>query len=169
MDKTEVVNITTPGEDVGILTEIDVDESFELLPAKLQRVSHLWLSGAYSVPKIAALLHVQPATVRKWLKSPVVKSAINTYQMEEHDLVMQRIKSLNMKAIEKLDELLDSEIDGIKYQAVRDVLDRTGHKATTKQEIDVNIRTYEQSMKELVGAIENPNEFIDGDFTVNNE
>jgi len=169
MDTKAIVNTVTPGEDIGILVDTEVDEAFELLPAKLQRASHLWLSGAYSVPKIAQLLHVQPATVRKWLKSDRVKSAINVYQAEEHDMVMQRIKSLNMKAIDKLNELLDSDIDGIKYQAVRDVLDRTGHKATTKQEIDVNIRTYEQSMKDLIKTIDNPEEFVDGDFTVSND
>ena len=146
--------------------EVEADPSFDKLPAKLQRFCHLYLSGAYRQTQIAQLLHVSIHTVRNWLRNPRVRSAINQYQAEEHELVLHRIKALNMKAIDKLDELLDSDIDGIKYQAVRDVLDRTGHKATVKQEVDINIRTYEQTIKELVKSIDNPSEFIDAEFKI---
>jgi hypothetical protein len=45
---------------------------------------------------------------------------------------------------------MNSPIDGVALQAVKDVLDRSGHKQKTEIKIDKTVTTIEQKMKELI-------------------
>lgn len=115
-----------------------------------QRFVHLYLTGRYKNVELANLLGVHISTIHNWLRKPEVRHIITEFQKDEHEVVEQNLKSLRGKAIETMAELMDSPIDGIKYQASRDILDRTGHKSVQKMEVKKEIYTYEKQMKELV-------------------
>ena len=74
------------------------------------------------------------------------------------------LSDLVSPALQTLRELLDSENDNVRLNAVRDILDRTGHKPIDKQEVahsgDMNIKTspYDElsvdELKELLNHAE---------------
>lgn len=127
-----------------------IDSALVQLKPQHQRFVHLYLGGAYTLPQIAKLQNVAYSTVRQWLQRDDIKKYIEQYQSEEDDIIRQGLKAVRMKALCKLGQLVDSNIDGIAYQAVRDILDRTGFKAPTKQEVNVEIKTFEQQILEII-------------------
>ena len=120
------------------------------LPAKQQRFIHLYLTGRYKNAELAQLLGVHVNTIHNWLRKPEVKKIITDFQKDEHEVVESNLKALRGKAIETMAELMESPIDGIRYQASKDILDRTGHKSVQKMEVKKEVYTYEKQMKELV-------------------
>ena len=48
-----------------------------------------------------------------------------------------------------MNDLMDSPIDGIAFQACKDILDRTGHKAKNEIKIDKTVKTIEMQLSEL--------------------
>ncbi len=79
----------------------------------------------------------------------------------EHEMIDVQIKAMRMKAIEKMNELMDSPIDGIAFQACKDILDRTGHKAKNEIKVDKTVKTIEMQLNDLA-----ENLITDVDFTV---
>lgn len=142
---------------------METSKEVQLLEPKLQRFVHLYLTGQYNQTQLAQLLDVQPNTVSTWLKREDVNVMVKEYQAIEHEMVDVQIKSMRMKAIDKMNELMDSPIDGIAFQACKDVLDRTGHKAKNEIKVDKTVRTIEMQLQELA------NDVIDVDFEVSNE
>lgn len=122
------------------------------LPAKMQRFIHLYMTGQYSLNKLAQLLEVHPNTLGNWLKRADVREIITDMQSTTHDVVGMQLKNLTLQAVNKLGELTNSPIDGVALQAVKDILDRAGHKAKQEIKIDKTVTTIEQKMKELVDA-----------------
>lgn len=139
------------------------DTKMKLLNPRQQRFIHLYLSGQYQVKQIAELLNMSLSGVRGWLKNPDIKAIIEEIQADEDDIVRQGLKAIRLSALYKMQGLLNSPIDGIAYQAARDILDRTGHKAPTKQEVKVEVYTFEQQLQEAIKSIDKPEEFIDVD------
>ena len=142
---TNVENTTPSSQEnsSGVLTT---------LPAKTQRFIHLYLTGQYTLNKLAQLLEVHPNTLTNWLKRKDVKEAIEEIQAGVHDQVQVELKTLTLKATQRLAELMDSSIDAVALQAVKDVLDRGGHKQKTEIKVDKTITTIEQKMKDLIEA-----------------
>ena len=132
----------------------------QLLEPKLQRFVHLYLTGQYNQTQLAQLLEVHKNTINSWLKREDVNIAIKEYQAMEHEMIDVQIKAMRMKAIEKMNELMDSPIDGIAFQACKDILDRTGHKAKNEIKVDKTVKTIEMQLNDLA---ENLN--TDVDFT----
>lgn len=126
------------------------DAAFLALNTKQQRFIHLYITGQYTVQKLAQLLEVHPNTLFSWLRKSEIKDVIHSMQISTQEMVNAQLKALTMKAANKLNSLIDSPIDGVALQAVKDVLDRSGHKA--KQEIKVNktVTTIEQKLSELI-------------------
>lgn len=122
------------------------------LPAKQQRFVHLYITGQYTIPKLAELVGITPQTARSWLRNENVQNIISLYQQEEHELVEHALKNMRVKAIQKMGELVDSPIDGVALSACKDILDRSGHKAIQKMEKNITVTTYEQQMKEIIDA-----------------
>jgi hypothetical protein len=60
-----------------------------------------------------------------------------------------------------LGELMDSQNDLVALNAAKDVLDRTGHSATQKQEVNVNV-TYEERLRQLIEGVD----FVDVESTL---
>ena len=131
-----------------------------LLEPKLQRFVHLYLTGQYNQRQIAQLLDVHENTVSQWLKREDVTTSIKEYQAMEHEIIDTQIKAMRMKAIQKMNDLMDSPIDGIAFQACKDILDRTGHKAKNEIKVDKTVKTIEMQLKDLADGI------FDGDFEV---
>ena len=133
----------------------------QLLEPKLQRFVHLYLTGQYNQTQLAQLLEVHKNTINSWLKREDVNIAIKEYQAMEHEMIDVQIKAMRMKAIEKMNELMDSPIDGIAFQACKDILDRTGHKAKNEIKVDKTVKTIEMQLNDLA-----ENLITDLEFTV---
>lgn len=132
----------------------------QMLEPKLQRFVHLYLTGQYNQTQLAQLLEVHKNTINSWLKREDVNIAIKEYQAMEHEMIDVQIKAMRMKAIEKMNELMDSPIDGIAFQACKDILDRTGHKAKNEIKVDKTVKTIEMQLNDLA-----ENLITDVDFT----
>lgn len=130
------------------------DSELRLLKPVQQRFVHLYLSGGYKLKDIAQLLNVAPATLSVWLRNPDIKDIIDNIQQDEDGIVRQMLKATRLKAMQKMSDLIDSPVDGIAWQAAKDILDRTGHKPTVKQEINVEVKTFEEQIKELAIEVE---------------
>ena len=133
----------------------------QLLEPKLQRFVHLYSTGHYNQTQLAQLLEVHKNTINSWLKREDVNIAIKEYQAMEHEMIDVQIKAMRMKAIEKMNELMDSPIDGIAFQACKDILDRTGHKAKNEIKVDKTVKTIEMQLNDLA-----ENLITDVEFTV---
>lgn len=127
------------------------------LPVLKQKFVYLYCSGQYKHREIARILNINPATITGWLKLEEIKSAIKAYQEEENIVVDTSLKAIRMKAVNKLSELLDAKNELVQMQATKEILDRTGHQAVQKQEVNITL-TYEERLKNLITN--------DADFTV---
>jgi len=116
------------------------------------------MTGQYSLNKLAQLLEVHPNTLGNWLRRSDVKNAIAEMQNITHEVVSNQMKALTVKAMERMRELMDSPIDGVALQAVKDVLDRAGHKPKQEVKKEVTVRTFEQKLNDLI------DEVIEADF-----
>lgn len=137
--------------------EVAASELILSLTPKMQRFVNMYVTGQYSVNKLAQLLEVHPNTLFNWLRRDDVKEVIETMQKSTTEVVQLQLKALTLKAANKLNSLIDSPIDGVALQAVKDVLDRSGHKPKQEIKVDKTV-TYEQKLTELIDNV------IDVDF-----
>jgi transposase-like protein len=144
--------MSTEKENLTLATQAEEDETSPLvsMPVKMRRFVELYMTGLYTVQKLAQLLEVHPNTCFNWLRKKEVKDAIALIQEGTHQQVQVELKALTLKATQKLHQLMDSPIDGVALQAVKDVLDRAGHKQKQEIKIDKTVTTVEQKMKELI-------------------
>jgi len=154
-------------EEKDILTKTQQNEEENMpaivnLPPKMQRFVHLYLTGQYTLSKLSQLLEVHPNTLGAWLRRSDVKEVIAEMQKDTHDMVGVQLKALTLKATNKLANLVDSPIDGVALQAVKDILDRAGHKPKQELKIDKTVRTFEQRLGDLIdNTIDAEYEIID--------
>lgn len=130
---------------------LKVDEGgINALTPKQQRFIHLYMTGQYTLQKLSQLLEVHPNTLGNWLKRKDVQSVITDMQTTTHQIVGVQIKAMSSKAISRLGDLLDSPIDGVALQAVKDVLDRGGHKPKQEITVDKRVVTFEEKLTSLM-------------------
>lgn len=134
-----------------------------VLDTKLQRFVHLYLTGAYTNKELAGLMDVHINTVYSWINREDVQMVISDMQKKEHEAVEIRLKSLRAKALEKMNDLMDSPIDGVAFQACKDVLDRTGHKAKNEVKVEKTVKTIEMQLKDLADNILTDVDFVEVD------
>ena len=134
-----------------------------VLDTKLQRFVHLYLTGAYTNKELAGLMDVHINTVYSWINREDVQMVITDMQKKEHEAVEMRLKSLRAKALEKMNDLMDSPIDGVAFQACKDVLDRTGHKAKNEVKVEKTVKTIEMQLKDLADNILTDVDFVEVD------
>lgn len=157
----EIANIEELEQDV-----VDnVDTSIVNLTPKMQRFIHLYTTGQYTLVQLAELLEVHPNTLGNWLRRDDVKAIIADMQVSTHDMVAIQIKALSTKATAKLSALLNSPIDGVALQAVKDVLDRAGHKPKQEIKVDKTVTTFEQKLSSLIDDVIELKEDEDGTYT----
>lgn len=116
----------------------------------MQRFVQLYMTGQYTLNKLAQLLELHPNTLSNWLKRKEIKDIIIDMQQTTQDVVQIQLKNLTLKAVNKLSDLVDSPIDGVAMQAVKDILDRSGHRPMQEIKIDKTVRTYEQKLNEII-------------------
>lgn len=114
-----------------------------------QRFIHLYLTGQYKNNQLAQLLDIHENTVYSWLKRDDIRSIIEEFQKAEHEQVENNLKSMRMKAMARMNDLMDSPIDGVALQACKDVLDRTGHKAKQEVKVEKTVKTFEMQINDL--------------------
>ena len=134
-----------------------------VLDTKLQRFVHLYLTGAYTNKELAGLMDVHINTVYSWINREDVQMVITDMQKKEHEAVEIRLKSLRAKALEKMNDLMDSPIDGVAFQACKDVLDRTGHKAKNEVKVEKTVKTIEMQLKDLADNILTDVDYVEVD------
>lgn len=122
-----------------------------------QRFVNMYVSGQYTNKQIARILMIGETTVSSWLRNPDIVDEIVRLQTRENLIVDASLKALRLKAVNKANELMSCGNPMVESIMVRDVLDRTGHKAIDKKEVNVNM-TYEERLTNL---IENANEVLD--------
>lgn len=136
--------------------ELDTQQSeydITTLQPKMQRFIHLYVTGQYTLQKLSDLLEVHPNTLGNWLKRKDVKSIIADMQVTTHDIVASQLKALTTTAVVKLSDLMESPIDGVALQAVKDVLDRAGHKPQQEIKVDKRVVTFEQRLNDLIDDV----------------
>lgn len=138
-------------------TSLDLSTSdmnpLEGIEPKIQRFIHLYLTGQHSLSKLAQLLDVHPNTVHNWMRREDVRGAISVMQSATTEIVADQMQAMTMKALDRMRELMDSPIDGVALQAVKDILDRTGHKPKQQVEKNVNVRTFEEKLDDLIDDV----------------
>lgn len=128
----------------------DNEISISIFSPKMQRFIHLYMTGQYTLSKLAQLLDVHPNTLGKWLRRKDVREILTDMQEETHEVVAMQLKNLTLKAANKLDALISSPIDGVALQAVKDVLDRGGHKPKQEIKVDKTVTTFEQKLNNII-------------------
>ncbi len=109
------------------------------------QIEHMWnvhheicrlsLAGMHNVD-IARHLGISEVTVSTTLNSEIVKRKMAVLQgARDMDAVSiaKRIQELAPKAVDVLNDLLDSQVEAIQLRSAVDVLDRAGHGAVKKE------------------------------------
>lgn len=123
----------------------------KLTPAKLRMIM-LYLTGQYTQVKIGQIVGVSANTIRSWLLDSDVQKIIETIQQREFVKINSDLSALKNKAVSTLYELLDSNMDTVRYQAAKDILDRGGHKAQQSIKVDKTVTTREEQLKSIIEA-----------------
>ncbi len=142
---------------------IDTAQELTALPPKIQRFIQLYMAGTYTVSQIAQLLDVSPRSCFLWLERSDVKRIIEETQRMTHEAVALNIKQLTLKAMNRLDKLIDSPVDAVALNAVKDVLDRAGHKPKNEIKIDKTVTTIEEKLKSIID-VTLEDTIIEGEF-----
>lgn len=135
-----------------------------LTPAKT-RLIMLWLTGQYTQRKIAQIIGISESTVRVWLLDPAVQMVIAELQSREFAVIESNLKALSFKALRTMDDLLESNMDNVRFQAAKDLLDRSGHKPQQTVKVEKTITNLEQSLNDMRNFSFNPDDVIDVDIS----
>lgn len=117
-----------------------------------QRLVQLYCCGYYTNKQIADILLITESGVKRLLKQDDVMELILEYTGEEKKLIDTRIKTLRFKALDTINELLDSDDDSIRLNSAKDILDRSGHKADNNSNVNINV-SYEQQLNSLIEGV----------------
>ena len=135
----------------------------KLTPAKMRMIT-MYLTGLYTQSHIAKVIGVSSNTIKVWLMSDEVQFALNVIQQKEFNIIESKLKSMRYKALDTMDDLLDSPIDQVRYNASKDILDRTGHKAQQTIKVDKTVTNIEQQLKNLSEFNIDENNIVDVDL-----
>lgn len=148
MEDNKIVSTNETPEQESLFSGLPQEVVDKLTPAKMRMIS-MYLTGMYSQGHIAKVIGVSANTIRAWLMSDEVQTLISIMQEKEFNLIESRLKSMRYKALDTMDDLLDSPIDQVRYNASKDILDRTGHKPQQTIKVDKTVTNIEQQLKQL--------------------
>ncbi|UTH14758.1 phBC6A51 family helix-turn-helix protein [Macrococcus equipercicus] len=94
----------------------------------------LMFEGVLTQKEIASELKVTEQTITNWKKKQEFKDALLEVERDY-------LKGLTPKALKTMEKLLDAKSELVRYNAASDILDRTGHKPTDKQEVQITTPT----------------------------
>lgn len=147
-------------DDGNLLSGLPSEALAELSPAK-NRMILLYLTGHYNYKKIASIIGVSENTIRAWLSQPAVQEVIAELQKREFNIIESSLKAMRMKALDTMNDLMDSPMDPVRFQASKDILDRTGHRPAQNIKVDKTVTTIEKQLAELADFTINDAEVID--------
>lgn len=159
---TPMVTILNPDQ-MELFSGLSEDVILTLSPTKL-RVIYLYLAGGYTYKQIASLVGVTTTTVKNWLMLPEVQTIVGEIQTRELALVKANINAMTNKALETMMDLMDSNMDNVRYQAARDLLDRAGLKAAQNIKVNKTVTTLEQQIADLAEYSISDEDVIDIDI-----
>ena len=148
MEDNKIVSTNETPEQESLFSGLPQEVVDKLTPAKMRMIS-MYLTGMYSQGHIAKVIGVSANTIRAWLMSDEVQTLISIMQEKEFNLIESRLKSMRYKALDTMDDLLDSPIDQVRYNASKDILDRTCHKPQQTIKVDKTVTNIEQQLKQL--------------------
>lgn len=159
-DETKTTELSAGNESLfsGLPEEV-VDS---LNPAKTRMIM-LYLTGQYSQKKMGQIIGVSENTIRTWLLDPSVQLVIKEIQQREFAVIDGQLKALRYQALDAMQELLSSDMDNVRFQAAKDILDRGGHKPQQSIKVDKTITTLEQQLASLADFTIDDAEVIDID------
>lgn len=117
-----------------------------------QRYVQLFVTGMYSTRQLADIMGVSTATIYKLNKDEEIRKMVEEYQVKEKDVIDNKLKALRERSIDTLSDLLNSDEDNVRLQAVKAILDKTGHADKKEQTTNVNI-TYEERLKNVLEGV----------------
>lgn len=160
-DNTAITLAEEHNEDDGnLFSGLPSETLVELSPAK-NRMILLYITGQYTIPKIAQIIGVSVNTIRAWLSQELVQTVIKELQQREFNIIDSSLKALRMKAVNTIDNLMDSPMDAVRFQASKDILDRTGHKPINEMKVNKTVMTIERQLSELADVTIDEAEIID--------
>ena len=148
----------------SIFSGLPEEIMLKLTPAQMQLVN-LYLTGNYSQQRIATILGISPNTVRSWLLDENIQSVIKELQSRELALIQSNLNVLRYKAINTMEDLLDSNMDNVRFQAAKDILDRGGLKAQQSIKVDKTVTNLEQQLADLAEYTISEEDVIDIDVS----
>lgn len=154
----ETTDITVAEE--SIFSGLDSSIVDALSPAKTRMIM-MYLTGQYTQKKLGQVIGVSENTIRTWLLEQTVQTVIAELQRREFAVLDGQLKALRYKAVSTMNELMDSDMDNVKFQAAKDILDRGGHKAVQNIKVDKTVTTLEQQLASLADFTIDDAEIID--------
>lgn len=151
ISKRELNRITKEAQKVAKKEVLEFNR-MNTTPLLKQRMIQLYVSGLYSKKEIASILRISYSTLSKLLRQDDVLEAIIEYQDLEKKEIDTKIKALRNKAVDTMEELMESDDDNIRLSASKDILDRTGMREKEDKNININV-SYEQQLQDLVDGI----------------
>lgn len=148
----------------NLLSGLPVEALKKLTPAKMQLID-CYLTGNYTYKKLGAMFNIAPSTVKSWLMDENVQAIISELQNRELALMQADLNRLRSRAIETMEDLLDSNMDNIRFSAARDILDRGGLKAEQKLKVDKTVTNLEQTLMDMGNFVISEDEVIDIDIS----
>lgn len=159
---------TTEDETVSpqdsLLSDLPENIVKTITPSKMHMIN-LYVAGCYSPKNICAQVGIHYNTYRRWMLEDGVRAVIRIIQEKQLALVQSDLNNLRGKAVKKMEDLLDSNMDNVAFQAARDILDRTGMKSEQKINVQKTVTTLEQQMKDLADFTINDDDIIDIDVS----
>lgn len=159
----EVGTLIESNEEVSIFSGLPDELVQSLSPAKIRMIL-LYLSGHYTQTKIAKIIGVSDNTIRTWLLDDSVQTVMRELQAKEFAVVEASLKAMRYKALNTMDELMDSTMDNVRFQAAKDVLDRGGHKPQNNIKVEKTVVNLEQQLASLQDFTINEEDIIDIDI-----
>jgi len=135
-------------QDDSLFSGLNPELIDNLTPAKTRMIL-MYLTGQYSQKKLGQIIGVSENTIRAWLLDPTVQMVIKELQQREFAVVDSKLKALRHKAIDTMNELLESDMDNVRFQAAKDILDRGGHRPQQTIKVNKTVTTLEQQLKDL--------------------
>jgi len=159
-DKTADKTALATTDNDSLFSGLSEDIVDGLSPAKTRMIM-MYLTGHYTQKKLGQIIGVSENTIRTWLLDPNVQTVIKELQQREFAVVDSQLKALRYKAIDTMNGLLESDMDNVRFQAAKDILDRGGHKPQQSIKVDKTITTLEQQLSALADFTIEDAEVID--------
>lgn len=147
----------------SILSGLPKEMLEKLNPAKLRAIN-LYLTGSYTYKQIGAVIGVYGGTVGAWFRLPEVQAVVTELQNRELVMAQAQLNTLRSKAIDTMNDLLDSNMDNVRFQAAKDILDRGGLRAAQNIKVDKTVTNLEQQMAQLAEFTIDEDDVVDIDF-----